>query len=229
MKLKSTLTLIALVFTILPVGLLAEEPAPYVGDIVLVGTVERSGRRLLNDATLFEGDTLRTAASSGGVLRLGRGRIEIGESTSLKIVRARPLQIRVDFGSLMFNFPQGTEFEFITPQLEVHADPTKDTPASGQIIAIPGEQDRVQSLEGLFYALERQEYGARRRIRAGEVLIAALVPTATIPVARTLPVPQAGEPVAEFETLNGEVFLHRYIGSLSILVGSPALKRTTLL
>ena len=91
------------------------EPVPAVGDIILVGTVARSGQRLTNDATLFEGDLLSTATGSGGVLRIGRGRIELGESTRVEIARARPLSIVLLSGSLAFNFPAGSEFEFITP------------------------------------------------------------------------------------------------------------------
>jgi hypothetical protein len=208
MRLRRTPAIIALVLATLPIRALAEDPAVPVGDIVLVGTVERSGRLMTNDATLFEGDTLRTHGGSGGVLRLGRARVEIGESTALEIVNGQPLRIRVDFGSVAFSFPEGTPFEIVTPQLEVRPDPARGA-SSGQVIASPGVQDRVRGAEGLLYALERQEFGARRRIRAGEILVASLLTPATIPVASVLPVPQAAQPVAEFESLEGAVFLQR--------------------
>jgi hypothetical protein len=47
-----------------PVATVLAKSVP-VGDIILLGTVERSGLRLTNDTTLFEGDSLRTHGKSG--------------------------------------------------------------------------------------------------------------------------------------------------------------------
>ena len=194
---------VLVLMTALPLASLAE-PAVAVGDIILLGTVERSGRLLTNDSTLFEGDTLRTGLSSGGVLRLGRARMEVGESTYLQILQAEPLTIALHSGSLAFNFPTGSEFEVITPQLEVR--PSLELGAvSGEIIAIPDDQDRVESQNGVLRVLERQEHGANRTVEGGEILVASLVPTVSIPVA--LPIftpPQAPNPIAAFDAVEGD-------------------------
>src|SRR5437660_1335993 len=57
-----------------------EAKGTVVGDIILLGNVQRSGLKLANDASIFEGDSLHTDKGSAGVLRIGRGRLEIGES-----------------------------------------------------------------------------------------------------------------------------------------------------
>src|SRR5262249_13142459 len=94
-----------------------------VGDILLLGSVHRSGQKLLNDASIFEGDSIRTDKGSAGVIRAASGRLEIGESSELKIVRQNPLKIVLNAGSVALNFPKGTSFEIVTPQLQVHPNP----------------------------------------------------------------------------------------------------------
>ncbi len=211
-----------MLLTLLPVGLRAEPPS-VVGDIVLLGTVERSGRRLTNDATLFEGDTIRTASSSGGVLRLGGARMEIGQSTYLEIVRAQPLTIVLSSGSLAFNFPDEFEFQITTPQLEVRPNPSFDA-VSGEILAIPEDEDRVESRGGALSILERQEHGAIRNVNGGEILIASLVPTFSIPVASpTFGLLQAPNPIAQFEAVEGDVRLQRVNTTLTTRVDNPGI------
>src|SRR5215467_9124911 len=75
-----------------------------VGDIILLGNVEKSGHRLMNDTSVFEGDSIRTAKSSGGILRVGQGRVEIGESSEIEVVRQNPLRIMIKSGSVGLNF-----------------------------------------------------------------------------------------------------------------------------
>ena len=206
----------------LPVALRAA-PTSVVGDIILLGTVERSGRRLTNDATLFEGDTLRTSASSGGVLRLGNARMEIGQSTYLEIVRAQPLTIVLGSGSLAFNFPDEFEFQITTPQLEVRPNPSFDA-VSGEILAIPENEDRVESRGGALSILERQEHGAIRNVNGGEILIASLVPTFSIPVASpTFGLLQAPNPIAQFQAVEGDVRLQRVNTTLTTRVDNPGI------
>ena len=202
---------------------LSAEPASVVGDIILLGTVERSGRRLTNDATLFEGDTIRTASSSGGVMRIGGARMEIGQSTYLEIVRAQPLTIVLSSGSLAFNFPDDFDFQIITPQLEVRPDPSIDA-VSGEILAIPDDEDRVESRAGTLSILERQEYGAIRSVGGGEILIASLVPTVSIPVASpTFGLLQAPSPIAQFQAVEGDVRLQRVNTTLTTRVDNPGI------
>ena len=202
---------------------LGAEPGDIVGDIVLLGTVERSGRRLTNDATLFEGDTIRTASSSGGVLRLGGARIEIGQSTYLEIVRAEPLTIALSSGSLAFNFPDEFDCEITTPQLEVRPNP-ESRAVSGEILAIPEDEDRVESRNGSLSILERQEHGAIRIVNGGEILIASLVPTVSIPVASPTFAPlQAPTPIAQFQAVEGDVRLQRVNTTLTTRVENPGI------
>src|SRR6185295_12603153 len=91
-----------------------------VGDITLRGNVQRSGQKLTNDTSVFEGDSIRTEKASGGVLRIARGRLEIGESSEVEVVRQSPVKIVVKSGTIAFNFPKDTALEIVTPQLEVH-------------------------------------------------------------------------------------------------------------
>ena len=203
-----------------PLAASAATSAP-VGDILLLGRVERSGRPLSNETTLFEGDSIRTHGDGRGVLRLGKGRLELGPSTDLEIVTAQPLRLILRAGALGFNFPAGTEFEIITPQLEVRPGPDREN-VSGEILAVPEDEDRVESRKGLLSVLERQEYGASRRVEAGEVLIASLVPTVSIPVAEpTFSPPQAGSQIAQFEAVEGDVRLTRVNTTLTNRVENP--------
>jgi hypothetical protein len=179
------------------------EPATLLGDIVLYGTVERDGRRLPNDSIVFEGDTIRTSLSSGGVLRLGRARLEVGEETVVAIDRADPLQIRLESGSLAFSFPEGKPFEILTPQMELRAD---DTAGSSGIVNAGPAQDRIHGIAGVLYAREIQPLGARRRIRAGEYLVATLADPADLPIAALLLPPQASQQVAALEAVEGDVY-----------------------
>ena len=71
-----------------------------VGDLILLGSVERSGQKLTNDTSVFEGDSIRTQKASGGVLTIARGRVEIGESSEVEVVRQNPLRIVVKSGTI---------------------------------------------------------------------------------------------------------------------------------
>lgn len=183
------------------------------GDIILLGNVERSGTRLTNDTSLFAGDSLRTHKSSGGVLRVARGRIEIGELTDVEVVSANPLKVVLKTGSIAFNFPRATFVEIVTPQLEVHAVPGSE-PISGSITAAPHQEDRIRSRSGSFTILEREKDGSTNRIKAGEVLVASLqaaVPVSTAVLA-ALPAPQgplAGPQIAVIQTFSGDVRVAR--------------------
>ena len=203
-----------------PLAASAATSAP-VGDILLFGRVERSGRPLSNETTLFEGDSVRTHGDGRGVLRLGKGRLELGQSTDLEIVGAQPLRLILRAGTLGFNFPAGTEFEIITPQLEVRPGPERDG-VSGEILSVPTDEDKVLNRTGSLSVLERQPHGANRRVRGGEVLIASLVPTVSIPVAEpTFTPPQAGSQIAQFEAVEGDVRLQRVNTTLTNRVENP--------
>src|SRR5438105_8301269 len=84
---KFAATLRALTFT----ASWAQAKGTIVGDIILLGSVERAGQKLTNDTSIFEGDLIRTQKASGGVLRVAHGRIEIGESSEVEVVRQNPL------------------------------------------------------------------------------------------------------------------------------------------
>lgn len=161
-----------------------------VGDIILQGKVERSGQQLSNDTSVFEGDSIRTAKASGGVLRVAHGRMEIGESSELEIVHQNPLRIVLKSGTLAFNFPAGTAVEIQTPQLEIHPS-VGDGRLSGIVTATPQTEDRVQSRDGRFTVIERQKNGAANHIMPGQILVAALVPTVRVSMALADPVPPA--------------------------------------
>ncbi len=222
-KLRRPITGIALmaVLALSPATLAAATAVP-VGDIILLGTIERSGRRLLSDATLFEGDVLRTRTRSGGVMRVGRGRIELGVSTDVAIESAQPLRLLVRAGSIAFNFPAGTDFVIVTPQLEIRPGPDLEA-VSGVIAALPeDDQDIVQTRNGLLDVLERQEHGALRRVEGGQLLVASLVPTFSIPVAEpSFALPQAQTQIAQFQAVEGDVFLTRFQTTLRNRVDAP--------
>src|SRR5262249_56967292 len=106
------------VITLMFAASAAHAKASVVGDIILQGKVERSGQLLATDASVFEGDSIRTEKGSGGVLRIAHGRVEIGESSEIEIVRHKPLRIVLKSGTLAFNFPPDAAVEIATPQLE---------------------------------------------------------------------------------------------------------------
>jgi hypothetical protein len=145
-----------------------------IGDIMLSGRVERSGQRLINNTSLFAGDVLRTLENGAGVVRIGRGRLEVSQLSEVEIVSEKPLKIVLKSGRLDFNFPVGTLFEIVTPQLTV--TPTKSVDSySGIVTAEPRKEDRVVSRKGGYSVLEREVGGERNPIEEGQVLIAALV------------------------------------------------------
>ena len=166
----------AFILTFLVLGLAAPQAhakSAVAGDIIVLGSVERSGRKLVNDTSVFEGDWIRTAKDSGGVLRIGQSRVEIGESSEMEVVRQTPLRIALKSGSIAFNFPKDTAFEIVTPQLEVRPD-TGEGNFSGIVTARPEKEDRVQSRNGRFTILERQKNGAANHIMPEQILVAAL-------------------------------------------------------
>ena len=70
--------------------------------------------------------------------------------------------------------------------------------------------------------IERQAHGASRRVDGGEVLIASLVPTVSIPTATpTFFPPQAGAQIAQFEAVDGQVRLTRVNTTLVTAVDNP--------
>jgi hypothetical protein len=183
------------------------------GDIILLGNVERSGARLTNDTSLFAGDSIHTQKSSGGVLRVARGRIEIGELTDVEVVSGDPLKVVLKTGSIAFNFPSDTFVEIVTPQLEIHAIPGSER-ISGSVTAEAHKEDRVQSRSGSFTILEREKDGSTNRIKPGEILVASLqavVPVSTSVLA-ALPLPQgplAGPQIATVDKFSGDVRVAR--------------------
>src|ERR1051326_8279710 len=69
-----------------------EAKGTVVGDLILLGNVQRSGQKLTNDTSVFEGDSIHTDTASAGVLRVGGGRLELGESSEMEIVGHNPLR-----------------------------------------------------------------------------------------------------------------------------------------
>jgi hypothetical protein len=174
MKNKTAILQLGLVLTLLVCSQSAFAKGTPIGDLMLIGRVERSGQNLISNTTLFEGDTIRTLANSGGVVRIGRGRLELDQNSEVEIVSQQPLKIVVKNGGMLFNFPVGTDFEIITPQLKIH--PTAGTDRySGRVTAQPKKEDRVTSRSGRYSILETEEGGATNSIHEGQVLIAALV------------------------------------------------------
>jgi hypothetical protein len=161
-----------------------------VGDIILHGNVQRAGQQLASDTSIFEGDDITTQRAGGGVLRVGRGRVEIAESTEIEVVRRSPLRIVVKSGTIAFNFPPETPLEIVTPQLEVHPN-LADGNLSGVITATPQTEDRVQSRSGNFTVVERQKNGISNHIMPGQVVVAALLPAVMIPGAAAEPISPA--------------------------------------
>src|SRR5215831_1260001 len=181
------------IFTVVALTLAAsaaQAKASVVGDIILQGKVERSGQLLATDTSVFEGDSIRTAKASGGVLRIANGRVEIGESCEIEIVRHKPLRIVLKSGTLAFNFPPDAAVEIATPQLEVHPN-AGDGNLSGVVTATPQTEDRVQSRNGQFTVVEKQKNGAANHIMPGQILVAALIPTVRLSMAVADPVPPA--------------------------------------
>jgi hypothetical protein len=184
------------------------------GDIITRGSVERSGTRITTDTTLFEGDTIRTLKASDGIIRIGRGRIELTESSELEIIRQNPPKIILKSGGISFNFPKGTSFEIITPQLEIRPGPS-DTNLSGTATAQPQKEDRILSRAGNYTVLERQSSGKANRIEAQQILVASLVMPmlpAAVSTAAAAPAPQgpiAGPQIAIIDLLEGDVRVGR--------------------
>src|SRR5262245_26620589 len=111
MKNKTALLQLGLFLTLMVCSQSVFAKGTPVGDISLAGRVERSGQPLINDTTLFEGDIVKTLANSVGVIRIGRGRLDLDQKTEVEIVSEKPLKVVVKSGSLRFNFPVGTDFE----------------------------------------------------------------------------------------------------------------------
>jgi len=87
---------------------------------------------------------------------------------------------------------------------------------------VPGHQDRVETRAGNLNVLERQAHGASRHVDRGEVLIASLVPTVSIPTATpTLFPPQAAAQIAQFEAVEGQVRLTRFNTTQVTAVDNP--------
>src|SRR5262245_49759701 len=122
MKNNPTLKLILIFLTTFFAANRLEAKGTIVGDLTLLGAVQRSGVKLTSGASVFEGDSIRTEKSSGGIVRVGQGRVEIGEATEMRIVSRNPLKIVVKSGVVAFNVPQDTPLEIETPQLEIHAN-----------------------------------------------------------------------------------------------------------
>src|SRR5436190_4652988 len=168
MKNKTALLQLGLFLTLLACSESAFAKGTPIGDITLIGRVERAGQQLVNDTTLFEGDTIRTLAHSGGIVRIGRGRLDLDQSSEVEIVSEHPLKLIVKSGGLRFNFPVGTDFEIVTPQLDIH--PAEGLGGySGSITAQPKKEDRVTSRVGRYSILEREEGGDTNTIHEGQV------------------------------------------------------------
>jgi hypothetical protein len=185
-----------------------------VGDIILLGDVQRSGHKLVNDASVFEGDSIRTEKRSGGVIRVAEGRVEIGESSEIEVVRQNPLKIVLKAGTLAVNFPKGTPLEIVTPQLEVHPS-SGEKNISAVINAIPQMEDRFQSRSGDFTVIERQKNGKTSHIMAGQIIVAALLPAVVVASPNALepiPAPQGplgGMQIATLDQAAGDVRIAR--------------------
>ncbi|HEY2381873.1 MAG TPA: hypothetical protein VGK48_11905 [Terriglobia bacterium] len=188
--------------------------ATVVGDIILRGKVERSGRQLSNDTSVFEGDSLRTDKDSGGVLRVANGRVEIGELTEVEVIHQNPLKLVIKSGTIAFNFPPQTAVEIVTPQLDIHPSPG-DAALSGIVTATPQTEDRVQSRSGNFTVIELQKNGAANHIMPGQIVVAALIPTVRLATALADPIspepqgPLGGPQIASIDLMQGDVRVAR--------------------
>jgi hypothetical protein len=186
-----------------------EAKGTIVGDLTLLGTVQRSGVRLTNDASVFEGDSIRTEKSSGGVLRVGQGRVEIGEATEMEIVSQSPLKIVVKSGVVAFNMPSDMPIEVETPQLQIHAN-IGDRNLSAVVNATPETEDRFQSRSGYFTVVERQKDGKATHIMPGQIIVATLMPAVTLGTAALEPIappqgPIVGQTIARLTEAFGDV------------------------
>jgi hypothetical protein len=191
----------------------AQAKSAIVGDILLQGTVERSGQKLLNDASIFAGDSIRTHKASGGVLRLAQGRVEMGELSEVEIVGQHPLRLMVKSGVVALNFPQGTPLEIVTPQLEVHPNPGRQS-LSAIVNATPQAEDRFQSRSGDFTVIERQRNGKSSHIMPGQIIVATLLPAVALPAVALEPIappqgPMAGPRIAVLSDFRGDVRVAR--------------------
>jgi FecR protein len=213
MKNKLAYQFILSVLVLISVAVSAEAKS-VVGDIILQGKVARSGQQLSTDSSVFEGDSIRTERVSGGVLRIGRGRVEIGESSEVEIVRRNPLKLVLKTGTLAFNFPAEAALEIETPQLEIHPN-LGDAALSGIVSSTPETEDRVQSRSGNFTVLERQKNGAANHIVPGQIVIAALIPAVRLSMAFADPIspepqgPMVGTEIAHLDAASGDVRVAR--------------------
>lgn len=206
---KFTLTVLVLISAAVPV-----EAKAVVGDIILQGMVLRSGQQLSNDTSVFEGDSIRTEKASGGILRVARGRVEIGESSEVEVVHQTPLKLVVKSGTIAFNFPPETALEIVTPQLEIHPN-LGDGALSGIVTATPQTEDRMQSRSGDFTVVERQKNGAANHIVPGQIVIATLLPAVRFSKAVADPIspapqgPIGGAQIATLAKTAGDVRVAR--------------------
>jgi hypothetical protein len=206
---KFTLTVLVLISAAVSV-----EAQAVVGDIILQGKVLRSGQQLSNDTSVFEGDSIRTEKASGGILRVARGRVEIGESSEVEVVHQTPLKLVVKSGTIAFNFPAETVLEIVTPQLEIHPNPS-DGALSGIVTATPQTEDRMQSRSGNFTVVERQKNGAASHIVPGQIVIATLLPALRLSTAVADPIspapqgPIGGAQIATLARTAGDVRVAR--------------------
>jgi hypothetical protein len=191
-KLLRKLAPVLLVLILIPP--LVQAKSAIVGDIILIGNVERSGRKLLNDASVFEGDSIRTHEASSGVLRVAGGRVEIGESSEVEVDRQKPLKIVVKAGTIALNFPKGTPLEIVTPQLEVHPNAGEEN-LSAIVNATPQTEDRFQSRSGDFTVIERQKNGKANHIMPGHIIVATLLPAVTVSPTALEPIPPPQGPM----------------------------------
>src|ERR1041384_1063957 len=107
---KALLTVLVFTFA----ATFVEAKGTVVGDLILLGNVQRSGQQLTNDTSVFEGDSIHTEKASAGVVRIGGGRIELGESSEMEIVGRSPLRVMLKSGTMAFNVPGDTPFEIVT-------------------------------------------------------------------------------------------------------------------
>jgi len=214
MKNKSVHTFTLTALMLLSTAVSVHAKATIVGDIILQGTVQRSGQQLTNDTSVFEGDSIRTDKASGGVIRVARGRVELGELSEVEVVRQSPLKLFVKSGTIAFNFPAETDLEILTPQLDIHPK-TGDSALSAVVTASPETEDRVQSRSGDFTILERQKNGKANHILPGQVLVAALVPAVRLSTAALDPIspepqgPPGGMVIATITALQNDVRVAR--------------------
>ncbi len=209
MKNKFLHTLILVFVAIICATTWVEAKGTVVGDLILLGNVQRSGLRLANDSSVFEGDSIHTDKASAGVLRIGTGRFEMGESSEMEIVTQSPLKIVVKSGTIAFNVPKDTPLEIVTPQLEIHAN-AGSANLSAVVNATPGMEDRFQSRSGDFTVIERQPNGKANHLMPGQIIVATLLRAVAVSNAGVDPIappqgPLVGAAIAVLQTASGDV------------------------